>query len=384
MKIGIAKETVDGERRVALVPAMVSRLIDNEHVVFVESGAGEGASFSDNDYKEQGAKVIKDPSGLYLDSEVVVKVQPPQTKGKIKEVDFLKDGLVLICFLSPFENPSLIKILATKKVTGFAMEFIPRIARAQSMDALSSMATVVGYKAVLMAADNMGKFFPLLMTAAGTIHPANVLVLGAGVAGLQAIATAKRLGARVEAFDPRPAVKEQIESLGAQFVPMELPEGDVETQEGYAKEMTEEFLKKEQEAIASRLPRVDAIITTAAVFGKRAPVLITEQMVKLMPSGSVIVDIAAGTGGNCELTKPDKVVEKHGVSIFGETNLASALPVHASQMYSGNMLNLLNHLYPKADFELDFEDEIIGGACMTRDGKIVNEMVDQFINNGGE
>lgn len=384
MKIGIAKETVDGERRVALVPAMVSKLINNDHEVLIEAGAGEGAAFSDSDYKDQGAKVVKDPSGLYQGSDVVVKVQPPQTKGKAKEVDLLKSELVLISFLAPFENPGLIKTLATKKVTGFAMEFIPRITRAQSMDALSSMATIVGYKAAVMAADNIGKIFPLLMTAAGTIHPANVLVLGAGVAGLQAIATAKRLGARVEAFDPRPVVKEQIESLGAQFVPMELPEEDVETKGGYAKEMTEEFLKKEQEAIASRLPRVDAVISTAAVFGKRAPVLITEEMVKLMPKGSVIIDIAAATGGNCELTKPDKMVEKHGVSIFGETNLATTIPVHASQMYSGNVLNLLNHMYPKADMELDFEDEIIAGACITRDGKIVNEMIDQFIKNGGE
>lgn len=384
MKIGIPKETVEGEARVALVPSMISRLTRHEHEVLVESGAGEGSSFPDSEYESAGAKIIKVAATLYKKSDIILKVQPPQTKGKDKEVDRLENGGVLISFLSPIENRDLIKRLVKNKITGFSMEFIPRITRAQSMDALSSMATVVGYKAVLMAANHIGKFFPLLMTAAGTIHPSNVFILGAGVAGLQAIATAKRLGGRVEAFDPRPAVKEQVESLGAQFVEMELPKEDIETKGGYAKAMSKEFLVKEQEAIAAKLPRIDVVISTAAIFGKKAPVLITEEMVKLMPNGSVIMDLAASTGGNCELTKPDNVVEKHGVTIFGPTNLASTLPKHASQMYSSNLTNLIAHLYPKADSELDFDDEITSGACITRGGEIVNEMVKNALEGGGE
>jgi len=255
-------------------------------------------------------------------------------------------------------------------VTAFDMGFVPRITRAQSMDALSSMATVAGYKAVIMGADYLGKMFPLMMTAAGTVPPSNVLILGAGVAGLQAIATAKRLGAKVEAFDPRAAVKEQIESLGAKFVAMELPE-DAETEGGYAKEMSDEFLKKEQEAIASRLKKVDLVVTTAQVFGKKAPELITEDMIKLMHPGSVIIDIAADQGGNTALTQKGKV-EKHGVIIYGDSNLPALIPVHASQMYSKNITNLFKHIYQE---EIDWEDEITKGACVVKDGKVVNDLV---------
>ena len=383
MRVGIPKETLAGESRVALVPAMVAVLKRNGHEVVVESGAGEKAYFPDDDYKEAGAEVVESAAEVYEAADVVFKVQPPRMDGKAKEAELLKEGSVYIGYLVPHESKPLIELFVRNKVTCFAVEFIPRITRAQSMDALSSMATVVGYKAVLIAADTLGKFFPLLMTAAGTVHPANVFVLGAGVAGLQAIATARRLGARVEAFDPRPAVREQVESLGAQFVEMELPEEDVETKEGYAKELGEEFLRREQEAIAAKLPRTDVVITTAAVFGKRAPLLITEEMVKLMPKGSVIVDVAAPTGGNCELTVPGKVVRKHGVTIVGETNLASSLPYHASLMYSRNLANLFNHLYPKADSELDFEDEITASACVTHDGRIVNEYVKNMIDGGG-
>ena len=259
-------------------------------------------------------------------------------------------------------------------MTSFAMEFIPRITRAQSMDALSSMATIAGYKAVLMAANNSGKLFPLLMTAAGTIPPATVMVLGAGVAGLQAIATAKRLGAKVAAFDPRPAVQEQVESLGAQFIKMEIPE-DAETEGGYAKELPEEFLKREQETIAARFSKVDIIITTAQVFGKQAPLLITAEMVQQLRPGSVIVDLAAEQGGNCALTEPDKVIEKYDVKIIGTLNLPALLPVHASQMYSKNMTNLVRHLFKAEDQKLDFEDEITKGSCITHQGEIVNELV---------
>jgi NAD(P) transhydrogenase subunit alpha len=250
------------------------------------------------------------------------------------------------------------------------------------MDALSSIATVAGYKAVLVAAYHLGKFFPLLMTAAGTIPPANVMILGAGVAGLQAIATAKRLGAKVEAFDPRPAVKEQVKSLGAQFIEMEIIE-NVETAGGYAKEQSEAFLLKEREAIASRLPKMDIVITTAQVFGKRAPLLITEDMVKMMRTGSIIVDLAADQGGNCELSKPRETVVKHGVTVIGVVNLANTIPVHASQMYSKNITNLFLHLYKSPDGKLDFSDEITKGACLTHQGEIVNESVKKIISAGG-
>jgi NAD(P) transhydrogenase subunit alpha len=279
-------------------------------------------------------------------------------------------------------NKDLIKTFQAKKMTVFSLELVPRITRAQSMDALSSMSTVAGYKAVLIAAEKLGKFFPLLMTAAGTVNPATVLVIGAGVAGLQAIGTAKRIGARVEAFDPRPAVKEQIESLGARFVEMELPKEDAETKGGYAREMSDEFIKKEMEAIGARLPRIDIVISTAQVFGKKAPVLISEDMVKLMPSGSVIVDLAAEQGGNCVLTKPGKVVEKYGVTILGPVNIPASVPYHASQMYSRNMVNLFKNIYKGEVKKPDFNDEITKGCCVTSNGELVNEMVKKAL--GGE
>ncbi len=383
MKIGIPKEITEGETRVALVPSMVSALTKGNHEVLVESGAGAGSSFSDEEYKEAGATVVKDKAELYKSADIVIKVQPLRAmSGGKHEVDLLPDGRMLIGYLAPFTEKETIKKLAEKKVTAFAMEFIPRITRAQSMDSLSSQATVAGYKAVLIASNYLGKFFPLLMTAAGTIPPANVFVLGAGVAGLQAIATAKRLGAKVEAFDPRPAVREQVESLGARFVEMELPKEDVETSGGYAKQQSDEFLKKEQEAIASRLSKVDVVITTAQIFGKTAPMLITEEMVKSMRQGSVIIDLAAETGGNCELTKPNETVEKYGVTIYGAVNLPAKLPVHASQMYSKNITNLFRHLFGAEDQALDFEDEITSGACITHAGEIKNEMVRNAISGG--
>ena len=249
------------------------------------------------------------------------------------------------------------------------------------MDALSSMATIAGYKAVLIAADHLGKIFPLLMTAAGTIPPANVFVLGAGVAGLQAIATARRLGAKVEAFDPRPAVEEQVKSLGAQFVEMELPEEDVETEGGYAKAQSEAFLKKEQEAIAARLPKVDVVITTAQIFGKKAPVLITEEMVQMMPAGGVIIDLAAEQGGNCELTRAGETVQKYGITIYGAVNLPATVPVHASLMYSKNITNLFKQIFQEEN--MDFEDEITKGACITHQGKVVNDLVRAALEEGG-
>ncbi len=383
MKIGIPKEIVNGETRVALVPSMVSVLTKMDHEVLIERGAGEGASFSDQAYQEAGAQIVGSAKELYDQAEVILKVQPPaeHPELKVNEAELIKEGGVYLGFLAPLNNRSVVETFVKRNITGFSVEFIPRISRAQSMDALSAMATVGGYKAVLLAANLQGKMFPLLMTAAGTIPPANVLVLGAGVAGLQAIATAKRLGARVEAFDPRPAVREQVQSLGATFVEMELPEEDVETEGGYAKEQSDAFLKKEQEAIAARLPKTDVVITTAQIFGKKAPILITEEMVKLMPQGSVIIDLAAEQGGNCELTRAGEVVEAHGVKILGAVNLPASVPVHASQMYSKTITNFFKHIFKEG--KLDFEDEITQKACITREGKIVNDMIASAFEKGG-
>jgi len=383
MKIAIPKEIREGETRVAVVPGMINLLKQNDHEILLEQGAGEAATFQDEAYRNAGATIITDPVELLGAAEVVLKVQPPQINPELNkhEIDLIPEGTTLISFLAPLDNRALLLKLAERRITSFALEFIPRITRAQSMDALSSMATIAGYKAVLIAADHLKKIFPLLMTAAGTIPPANVFVLGAGVAGLQAIATAKRLGARVEAFDPRPAVKEQVESLGAQFVEMELPE-DAETASGYAKLLPEEFIKKEQAAIANCLPRIDVAITTAQVFGQRAPLLITEEMVALMRPGSVIIDLAAEQGGNCALTQANQIVEKNGVQVFGMVNLPAALPTHASQMYSKNITNLFRHLFPTAERQFDFNDEITKSACLTHQGEIVNQIVKEAFARG--
>ena len=376
MKIGIPKEIMEGETRVSVVPSMVPVLTRDKHEVFVEAGAGVRAAFLDKQYEEQGATIVPGPEELYGNAEAVIKFQAPQHNEQVgkHEIDMMQEGAILMSSLPPRLHKELLPRLLQRKITAFGMEYIPRITKAQSMDVLSSMSTVAGYKAVLVAAYHLGKFFPLLMTAAGTIPPVTVLVLGAGVAGLQAIATAKRLGARVEAFDPRPAVKEQVESLGARFVEMELPE-DVETAGGYAKAQPEEFLRKEREAIAARLPKVDAVITTAQVFGSRSPLLITEEMVKTMQLGSVIVDLAVAEGGNCELSKPNQAVEKYGVTIFGAVNIASTLPVHASQMHSKNVTNLFKYIFKDGERTIDFQDEIVKSCCLTHNGELVNEMV---------
>ncbi len=376
MKIGVPKEIIDGEARVALTPSLVSPLISDGHSVIVQHDAGVLASFSDEQYSAAGATVVAAASEIYTTANVILKVQPP-TK---QEADQFSKESTYIGFLAPLANADLLGTFVERRITAFSMEFIPRITRAQSMDALSSMATVAGYKSVLLAADRIGKMFPLLMTAAGTVPPATVLILGAGVAGLQAIATAKRLGARVEAFDPRPAVREQVKSLGAMFIEMELPE-DAETKGGYAKELSPEFIKKEMEAIAARLPKVDVVICTAQVFGKRAPILITADMVKLMRHGSVIVDLAAEQGGNCELTKAGATVEHEGVSIIGTVNTAATVPVDASRMYARNAVSFLRHLYPKGASP-DFNDDIIKGACITRNGEITNELVRNALGQG--
>jgi len=380
MKIGIPKEVVKGETRVAFAPSAIAQVKKKGHEVIIESGAGLGSMFADELYEKAGAVIVKSAQDVYAAADIIFKVQAPVVHpltGK-NEAEMVREGTAFVGYLAPFANAEAIRILARRKITSFGMEFIPRITRAQSMDSLSSMATLAGYKAVILAADNLPRIFPLLMTAAGSITPATVVVLGAGVAGLQAIATAKRLGAKVEAFDPRAVVKEQIESLGATFIPMENIE-DVSTAGGYAKEQSDAFLRKEQEAIASRLHKADVVITTAQIFGKKAPLLITEEMVKLMPPGSIIVDLAAEQGGNCELTKVNEVVRKHGVSIHGVVNLPAAIPVNASQMYTKNLVTLFLHLYADPAKGLDFEDEIVKGACLTHNGEIKNEMVKKVL-----
>jgi len=370
VKIAIPKEMTPGETRVAVVPAMISTFVRDKHEVVVQAGAGQAASFSDDEYKKAGAVIVPDVQSAYTNAQVIIKVQPPTAA----EAQLFPEQSSYIGFLAPLASADVLKVFQQKRITGYSMEYIPRITRAQSMDVLSSMSTVTGYKAVLIAAEKLTKMIPLLMTAAGTVPPATVLILGAGVAGLQAIATAKRLGAKVEAFDPRPSVKEQVKSLGATFVEMEMPK-DVETAGGYAKEQSAEFLKKEMEAIGSRLPKVDVVITTAQVFGKKAPVLISEEMVGMMRHGSVIVDLAAEQGGNCALTKAGETVTHNGVSIIGPVNLSASLPIDASRMYSKNITTLFKLLYPKPDATPDVNDEIVKGCCITRDGQIVNEQV---------
>jgi NAD(P) transhydrogenase subunit alpha len=380
MILGIPKESLEGETRVAMTPPLIAALERKGHQVLVESGAGLGSFFSDDEYRKAGATLIPHADAVYQASDVVCKVQPPTPS----EAGAIRRGAAYIGLLAPLTNHEVVRIFARNGVTAFAMEYIPRISRAQSMDALSSQATIAGYKAVLIAARQLPKIFPLLMTAAGSIQPATVFVLGAGVAGLQAIATARRLGAKVEAFDPRPAVKEQVESLGASFVEMELPKEDVETAGGYAKEQSDAFLRKEQEAIAARLPKVDVVVSTAQIFGKKAPVLITEDMVRCMRPGSVIVDLAAEQGGNCALTSTNRLIRAHGVTIYGAVNLPATVPVHASQMYAKNVSNLFLHLYSRGDGMLDFEDEITSGACITHAGAVINESIRKTIEGAKE
>jgi NAD(P) transhydrogenase subunit alpha len=372
--IGVPRETAAGERRVALVPDAVKRLVGAGVAVAVETGAGTEASFADGEYAAAGAEIAADAAALYRQSDIVVKVQRPQTDPATgqDEVALLRDGSTLIALLSPVTNTDLVQALAAKRVTSFSMDAIPRITRAQSMDVLSSQATVSGYKAVLLAASHLPKFFPMLTTAAGSITPAKVLVVGAGVAGLQAIATARRLGAVVEAYDTRPVVKEQVESLGAKFVEIDVDTSDSQTAGGYAKEVTAEVLRKQQEVLADRAARSDVVITTALVPGRPAPKLISAETVGRMRAGSVIVDLAAETGGNCELTVPGEVAVREGVTIVGLLNLPSSMPVHASQMYSKNIQNLLELLVKQGRYAPDDSDEVVKGTRVTLGGEIVH------------
>jgi NAD(P) transhydrogenase subunit alpha len=370
MKVSVPKETAAGERRVALVPEQVRRLARSGVQSVVESGAGAAAHYSDAVYVEAGAEIGDGFSG-----DVVAKVAPPSAE----EVGRLGEGGVLVGFLQPLTAADTVRALADAGVTSFAMEAIPRITRAQSMDALSSQATVTGYLSALIAARALPRFFPMLTTAAGTVRPAKVLVLGAGVAGLQSIATARRLGAVVQAFDVRAAVKEQIESLGARFLELDMGLEDAEAAGGYARPLTEEEQQRQRELLAEAIGGMDAVICTAAVPGRPAPLLVTEQAVRNMRPGSVIVDLAAETGGNCELTEPGETVVRKDVTIVGPLGLASDMADHASSLYARNVQALLELMVTDGKLALDFEDEILAGACITRDGQIVHEGARQAV-----
>lgn len=366
MIAGVPKEAVPGERRVALVPDLVPKLTAAGLDVIVQSDAGRAAGFPDEAFRDKGAQLRPD---VMAAADILLKVQPPTAA----ETGQIKEGATLIGFLQPYSNRDGLAALAARNVTAFAMEFMPRITRAQPMDALSAMSTVAGYQAVLMAASRLPKFFPLLMTAAGTISPARVFIIGAGVAGLQAIGTAKRLGAVVEAYDTRPAVREQVESLGAKFVEIALAAKDAETAGGYAKAQSEEFYQRQRELMAARVAAADVVITTALVPGKRAPVLITEDMLQGMRPGSVIVDLAAEQGGNCAATEPGREVTRHGVLVVGPLNLAASIPYHASQMFARNVTSFLLHLLKDGKVRLDLEDELTRGPLVTHRGAVVHE-----------
>src|SRR5579884_508815 len=373
MRIGVLAETQQDERRVALVPDVAARLVKGGFQVVLEAGAGMHAGFIDDAYRQADVTVEADRQIILSTSRIVLSVQPVL----LQDVAQLLTRAITISFLQPSTQTAVVGSLIARGITAFSLDLLPRTSRAQSMDALSSQSSLAGYKAVLMAANRLGKFFPMLMTAAGTIPPARVLVLGAGVAGLQAIATARRLGAVVEAYDVRPAVKEEVKSLGATFLELDL-EGQ-EGEGGYAREQTEEFLRKQRELLSDRVAAADVVITTASVPGRRAPVLVTAAMVSGMRPGSVLVDLAAETGGNCELTEPGRVVEAGGVWIDGTTNVPSTVPVHASQLYARNVVNLLLHLAADGEVRVNLEDEITRGCLVTHAGRIVNERARQMM-----
>jgi H+-translocating NAD(P) transhydrogenase subunit alpha len=374
MKLAVAKEVEVGERRVALIPDTVARLVKQGLEVWVEAGAGEGAFFTDAAYESAGATIISDAATLWGGADVLLKVSPPTEH----EIHWLQEGATLISFLNPLADPVRVEKLAHRGVTAFSMELIPRTTRAQSMDALSSQRSVAGYKAVLLAAAALPKYFPMLTTAAGTIAPAKVLIIGAGVAGLQAIATARRLGAVVEAYDIRPVAKEEVQSLGAKFIEVKLDE-DTQGTNGYAKEISAAAKQKAQEVLAEHIKASDVVITTAQVPGKKAPVMVTEEMVSQMKPGSVIVDIAADQGGNCACTEPGKDIVRHGVTILGPMNLPASVPVHASQLYAKNVLTLVQYLVKDGAIGLNFSDDIISDTCITHAGEIRNQRVKEAL-----
>jgi len=379
MVIAVPKEILPGENRVACVPDVASKFIKSGFQVQVEKDAGLNAGYTNEMYEKAGAKIVN-LNELYSSADVVVKVQRPldhPTAGK-HELDLMKDGTLLITFLYPLNYPDLAKKCAEKKINVISMDMIPRTTLAQKMDALSSQANIAGYKSVIMCADALGKIFPLMMTAAGTISPAKVVIMGAGVAGLQALGTAKRLGAIVEVSDIRSAVKEEVQSLGGKFIEVDTDE-DMQDEGGYAKEASEEFLKKQKELIFKHVTEADIVITTALVPGRKAPVLVTEEMVKKMKPGSVVLDMAVEFGGNCEVSEKGKTVKKHNVTIIGEPNLPSLVPTHSSEMYSKNILSLVTHIGKEGKVELNLEDEIVQGSLITHNGEVINQRIKELL-----
>ena len=377
MIAGVVRETYPGERRVALVPAAVVPLGKSGLEVLIEAGAGIEAGYPDDTYRERGARIAADRAEVFARADVIVAVRglgANPAAGR-EDLDRMKAGQIVVGMLDPLWRPEACRELAEQGVAAFSLELMPRITRAQSMDVLSSMATISGYKAVLLAAEALPRMFPMLMTAAGTVTPARVFVVGAGVAGLQAIATARRLGAVVHGYDVRPAVREQVESLGGKFVELPLETAQAEGTGGYAKAMDEAFYRRQREMMAKVVAESDVVITTAAVPGKKSPVLVTAEMVRGMGPGSVIVDLAAERGGNCELSQPDQTVVEGGVSILGPTNLPATIPYHASQLYSKNVVTFLSHLVKDGQLAFDIEDEISRETLVTRDGQVVNDRV---------
>ena len=374
MVIAVPKEVIPGEKRVALVPDTAAKLIKKGFEIQVERDAGLSANFTDEMYSSAGAKIVDNLENLYQSADIVLKVQRPVEHPALNkhELDLMKEGTLLVTFFYPLHYPELAKNAAEKGINVISMDAIPRTTLAQKMDALSSQANIAGYKSVLLAANYLGKIFPLMMTAAGTIQPARVVVMGAGVAGLQALGTAKRLGAIVEVSDIRPAVKEEVESLGGRFIEVKSEE-NMQDDGGYAKEASEEFLKKQKELLFKHVTQADIVITTALVPGKKAPVLVTEEMVKNMKHGSVVLDMAVEFGGNCEVSEKGEVVEKYGVTIIGEPNLPSLVAVNSSEVYAKNIMALLDHIAKEGKLELNMEDEIVQGAMITYNKEVVHE-----------
>lgn len=384
MKIAVPREILPDENRVAIIPDTVKKLVKKGWTVSVEEGAGKNAFFPDDEYREAGAHIESSVESLFADANVVLKVQKPSFNKNVgkNEIEMMGKGSALIAFLQPTSNIEIVKKLAERHISAFSMDSIPRITRAQSMDALSSMSMIAGYKSVLIAAHSLGKFFPMFMTAAGTIAPARVLIIGAGVAGLQAIATARRLGAVVEAFDARPVVKEEVKSLGAEFIELGVEHDKAQDEGGYAKQLSEDIYHKERDLIRTHIVKADVVITTALIPGQKAPLLITKEMVKDMKRGSVIVDLAAEQGGNCELTQPGKEVTHEGVTIHGAINIPSTMPVHASHMYSKNIEKFLLHITDDKGLKVDLDDEITRGALITHRGEIVHQRTKELTVQG--
>jgi NAD(P) transhydrogenase subunit alpha len=380
MIVGVPRESFPGERRVALVPGVIPNLAKAGLEVVIEAGAGVEAGYPDGQYADKGAKVLASRGEVFGTADIIVQVLSYGSNDRTGQLDIplFKRGQVLIGFLRPLGDVHTLQEIAAAGVTSFSVELMPRITRAQSMDALSSMGTICGYKAVLVGADKLPRIFPMLTTAAGTITPSRVLVIGAGVAGLQAIATARRLGAVVSAYDLRPAVKEQVQSLGGRFVELPLEVADAQDAGGYAKAQDESFYQKQRELLGKVVAESDVVITTAVVPGKKSPILVTKEMVAGMVPGSVIVDLAAERGGNCELTRADEIIAINGVTIVGTVNLASSVPYHASQMYAKNLTNFLLHLVKDANMQMNLQDEITRSTLLTYQGEVVNPRVREF------